>query len=265
MPKVRGRHRLERWWLRQSRPKGIRIGRLPGGASVGCDLSIPFEAMVWLGREENDDLTALSRLLRRGETFVDIGANIGTWTLQAASIVGPTGHVFAFEPNPATVEKLRGNILRNDFSTRVTVVPIAVSDRAGTVPFECHRDHNVSHIADAPSERTTIVTSDTVDRSIPIVSVEGMKIDVEGRELTALTGAAVLIDRSHPWIVIEFNLDVSPVDRLADWPVHQWLTARGYRPQPLPSSGTHEVTESYRPQIRRYANILYRWQDPVRA
>ncbi len=264
LPPIRGRHRLERWWFRQARPAGNRIGRLPGGARLWCDLSIPYEAMVWLGREEWEDVSNLDTLLAPGAEFVDVGANIGLWSLAAASRVGRAGHVSAVEANPSTVKKLEANIALNGFASRISVLPFAASSRTGQVSFVCPDSHNVAHLA-APGERgpgVVAVASLPLDAAVPAAArIAGMKIDVEGAELEVLDGAAQLVERCHPWIVVEFNLDTTPASQLGDWTVHRWLSDRGYFARPMPSAAARHVGPDYRPTARRYANLLYRTAD----
>lgn len=259
LPPLRGRHRLQRWWLGRPRAPGRRLSRVPAGARIWCDLTIPYEAMVWLHREEWSDLIALGRLLRPGQTLVDVGANIGTWALQAATLVGAEGRVFALEPNPATVHKLAANVALNGFEPWVSVLPIAAGAANGTVSLVCAREHNNSHVGASGEGPSVVVSVRTLDDCLRDAGhVHGLKIDVEGQEHAVLAGANQLICRCHPWIVVEFNLDTAGVSRLGDWPVHQWLLSHGYAAEPLPSSGAHRITAEYRPRPCRYANLLYR-------
>lgn len=71
---------------------------------------------------------------RSGATVVDIGANIGYYTVQAATLVGPHGRVVAFEPQPSVRQELASNLALNQLSN-VMIVPYALSDRAETVRF----------------------------------------------------------------------------------------------------------------------------------
>ena len=115
----RGRGRLTRYWLNRRQPNDCRTAKLPGGAEIICEMNVPYEAMVWLGQEEPEDLRMLQRLLQPGQTFVDCGANIGLWSLVAATAVQPNGKVFAFEPNPRTHQRLTQHIEQNRFAATV--------------------------------------------------------------------------------------------------------------------------------------------------
>lgn len=228
-PDFRGRGRLTHHWLHRARSADRRKRTLPGGAVVECDTSIPYEAMVWLGREEQDDLLALQRLLQPGQTFVDCGANIGLWSLVAASAVGSTGRVVAFEPNPDTHARLRRHIGLNALTSIVTAHPSACGEAEGQVPFHRTREHNVSRIAAEPSAETVEVPITTLDRELGNSTVHGLKIDVEGHELQVLRGADALLRRCRPWLCVEFNSQFTTSPRLRDWDVHQHLASSGYR------------------------------------
>lgn len=109
-PEFKGKGRLVTHWINHRQRNTKRVRTLPGGETIDCDLSVPYECMVWLKREEQADLKQLQELLKSKQTFVDCGANVGIWTLTAASVLGLEGQVYAFEPSPKTFEKLAKNI-----------------------------------------------------------------------------------------------------------------------------------------------------------
>lgn len=259
MPSIRGRHRIQRWWLYRGYHGAPLLGKTPSGAKILCDLGIPFEAVVWLGREEWDDIRRLADLLKPGQHFVDVGANIGTWTMEAASLVGDSGSVNAFEPNPVTVRKLTANVNLNDMVSRIRVHASAVSSEPGIVTMSCPTEHNLAHVVPTGTADTVSIPSITLDDVFGAAStVNGMKIDVEGHELAVLTGARRLVERCRPWIIVEFNLDLTPAKSLGDWDVHRWFVQHGYAVSPMPSTSVPHVDAGYRPPVVRYANLLYR-------
>src|SRR6516162_5855724 len=79
--------RLIPLWMSIRDQQSVKTRELPGGGKVQCDLSVPYECMVWLKQEEQEDLEILERLLKPKDIFVDCGANIGIWTLVAAATV----------------------------------------------------------------------------------------------------------------------------------------------------------------------------------
>jgi FkbM family methyltransferase len=70
---------------------------------------------------ENDELTFLERYLKEGDVFIDVGANIGIFSLVAAKMVGATGKVISFEPTLSTFQRLNENIILNNFTN---ILPI---------------------------------------------------------------------------------------------------------------------------------------------
>lgn len=259
-PPIRGRARLRRWWIYRPRPPTVRRRRTPSGRILRCDWSVPYEAVAWLGDGGLfEDVPVAARRLSPGGVFLDVGANVGLWSVECTAAVGPGGRIFAFEPNPVTVEKLRANVAANGLELVITVFPLALSDREGMATLSCPHDHDTSRLSDAGGAPGIAVRTAPLDALFsPDQPVHGIKVDVEGHELKFLEGARHLIERCHPWIVIEFNLDHSAADRLSDWSVHQWLSARDYRPFSLLPERPIEDPETFSPRPARYLNLLYR-------
>ena len=256
-PWFRGKWRLIRVWERRLPASERRLACLPDGSTVEVQMSIPYERMVWLQAEEWNELQYLRYRLRRNDAFVDVGANLGLWTLVAASAVGTVGRVFSFEPNPTTFRRLAANVERNGHSQVVSIFQQAVSRTNGSVSFKCAAEHNLSAISNEPGADNTIsVQTVSLDSVLPESGVSGMKLDTEGHELAALEGAARTIEKSWPWLIVEFNttLLVSPV--LGDWPVYHFLASLGYKP--FTYSGPHEakaITTQF--SISGYCNVLF--------
>lgn len=225
--RFKGKGRLVRKWLEKAK-SGVRMRRLAGGGTIRCDIAVPYEAMVWLGLEEEEDLIALGRILRPGDTFVDCGANIGLWSLSAARMVGEQGRTFSFEPNRATFGKLAGNVRDNKLEKTVIISNKACGNFEGEAAFVCSPEHNNSHVARGEEKGVEKVAMTTLDAAIPEGRVHGIKIDVEGGEWAVLDGATTILEKWYPWICVEFNAVITGNSRLGGWQVHQWLRKRGY-------------------------------------
>jgi FkbM family methyltransferase len=126
----------------------------------------------------------LQEVLRPGDVFVDVGANIGALSLAASNIVGKSGHVFAVEAHPKTVEYLRGNVRLNR-TENVSIIHAAAGDREGIVHFTSRRSDDQNYISSSGIE----VPIRTLDSLLPDVPIRLLKIDVEGFELFVLRGA----------------------------------------------------------------------------
>jgi FkbM family methyltransferase len=256
-PGFRGKSRLLQYWLRNRPTDMVCVRRLPGGAALSCELRVPYEAMVWLEQEEDNDLAALPQLLSPGDTFVDCGANIGLWTLTAASYVGQSGRVFSFEPNDSTVARLASAVRDNCFDSRVTVIHAACGDCAGQAELEQHPEHNNCRInrSDSPSGVTVPIV--TLDEALERAAVDGIKIDVEGHELDVLRGAARILTISRPWVCIEFNTLIAGVNSLHLWEPHQLLISMGYRPRLFSARSGFGDYLSDNWETTGYTNLFY--------
>ena len=148
-------------------------------------------SQIAAGGLEAYELELFRAALEPGMTVVDVGANIGYYTVHAAHAVGSTGRVHAFEPDPRTAESLRANIVRNRLAN-VTVHECAVS--AGSGSRELILSGTASHSGlSRTMDETSIVGSTTVqavalDDVLDGASVDVMKMDVEGEEPFALQG-----------------------------------------------------------------------------
>ncbi len=108
------------------------------------------ESGYYLGEHEPDLQQVLPRYLKPGMTVFDIGANIGFFAIAAANLVGPTGRVVAFEPNPAVVARLKENVELNGLADRVKIEQSAVGDFDGTAQFCFALTHLQGRFSDLP-------------------------------------------------------------------------------------------------------------------
>ena len=145
--------------------------------------------------------------LRAGDTFVDVGANIGFFTSMAAHLVGPGGRVFAVEPMDKNVQLICRTIVRNGFD-HVVVHPYAASDRCRIVPLASgDRTSNAEIPSDASRHRATSFAQarplDDLLRGIDHIDL--LKFDIEGHEMFAWEGFREGIARTRPLILTEFH------------------------------------------------------------
>jgi FkbM family methyltransferase len=162
------------------------------------------------------------RALRDGGLFVDVGANVGTYTLWAAEL---GAEVIAIEPAADTFDLLQENIALNGYP--VTAVRAAAGDHCGTARFTAGLDSGNSLAPDGP----VVIELVTVDALIGDRRVAGMKIDVEGFEIDVLRGAArALAERRIALIQLEWNgMSTRAVGAADARPVAELLAAHGYR------------------------------------
>jgi FkbM family methyltransferase len=148
---------------------------------------------------EFDEMLFVRRFLRPGEAFIDGGANIGTYSLLAAKVVGPGGRVDAFEPDPLAAARLRENIALNHLRN-VQVHEAALSDDPGSVRLL--QGWDVSNRVAGPTEsdpQTIQVQAVRLDDELdPDVTYAMAKLDLEGAEVAALLGANQHLSRANP-------------------------------------------------------------------
>jgi len=195
------------------------------------------------GAWEIDVEDTIARLLRRGDTVVEVGANVGYHTLAMADRVGPKGQVHAFEANPDLMGLLNATMYANGFSDwrgrgRVNLYEGAVLDRQGVVTLAFARGHYASgHVipvgleaspdyskrVEAPAVTLDQVLAERVER------VDLIRMDIEGSEPLALRGAEALLGRS-PTVKIVMEWIVDMMRARADVEAFvAWLVAQGFR------------------------------------
>jgi FkbM family methyltransferase len=146
-----------------------------------------------------DDL--LCALVRPGDTFLDVGANIGYYTVKLGPKVGPSGRVFSFEPNPDLFEVLHDNIQLNQLGGHATAFMAGASDREGAASLLFASRYPGGGVLGLGAEFDREGTERVDVRMVRVDDVvEGpahlIKIDVEGFEPVALKGMEALLARS---------------------------------------------------------------------
>lgn len=155
------------------------------------------------GNWELDVCALLERTLQPGMTFVDVGANIGYFSVLASKLVGSEGRVFAVEPDPRTLSLLRANLRRHGCAN-TTVLPIAAHSKTGHVPFVVNPEGAAGSGIDPEAKDAVMVPSARLDDVIE-GSVDVIKIDVERAEHLVVRGAEQTLKRSPaPMVVAEF-------------------------------------------------------------
>lgn len=135
-----------------------------------------------------DDVAFLDKTLKEGDVFIDIGANIGTWTLRASKLVKSTGKVLSFEPHPLFHKFLCENILLNKFNN-IHNYNVGLSENKSTLYFSNNFD-TMNHVLLSKANDCIEVKVEKLDqytKEIQIIHL--IKIDVEGYELFVFKGS----------------------------------------------------------------------------
>jgi FkbM family methyltransferase len=169
-------------------------------------------ALAESGELEPGTRILIASFLNPGDTFVDVGANIGLHTLAAARNVENQGQVIAFEPFAETAQMLSKTMWMNGFTDITTVYQAAVSDAPGDLLL--HLGNTSGHHSlfslgadEATSSAAVAVPVVTLDESLESGSpIDLIKIDVEGAELEVLKGAAdTLAANPDVALIVEFG------------------------------------------------------------
>ena len=178
---------------------------------VGGEIKVDLDDFVgrcayFVGDLDRKISTIFDRVIRPGDTVVDIGANIGLTTLRMAHLAGPGGQVHSFEPNPELAKRLNEVIERNKLSN-ITVHDVALGDteRRLTLNIPVGNMGSASIVPEkiVPSAMTCEVSVRRLDSLFPDThAVRLVKIDVEGAEAGVLKGALGFIERCRPDIII---------------------------------------------------------------
>lgn len=171
-----------------------------------------YTFFLWRDRVYEPEISELTlQLLRPGDLVVDVGANIGYYACLFAKTVGPTGKVFAFEPEPTNFSVLEHNLELNNVSTCCTCLAKAISDSTGSTELymseENKGDHTLVPLAERQAIRINTSTFDDFVRiEIPERRIRLVKIDVQGHELKVLSGMRnSLIQNNVENLIVEFS------------------------------------------------------------
>lgn len=168
---------------------------------------------------EGETSNFVGSILQPGDTFIDIGAHVGYFSMLASALVGPSGRVFSFEPDRSNYAHLLDHIDANG-AHNVRPMHMAVGAAPGIAEFFVNADNDGGHALwevgrhpfnertrEAPQTRKVYLTSlDDMFGDRDMRSLKGIKIDAEGAELSILMGArTLLVKNSIPFIVAEVN------------------------------------------------------------
>ncbi len=218
--------------LNAAAPTGLTVVSVSAGVLQGARLSLDLQSEkdFWLGTYEPELQAAIAHFVKPGMVVYDVGANIGYISLMLSRAVGAGGQVFAFEPHPANLERLRANLALNPEASNVHLIPKAAADSAQPVYFLVHPSGGMGKAVGSAGRQ--IAYQDTI--SVPATSLDAfvyeeshpapqiVKVDVEGGEILALPGMKRLLTDARPILLLELHGEDSA--KLA-W---EMLTRSGY-------------------------------------
>lgn len=160
---------------------------------------------IYTGLHEFEEMAFLLHVLLSEDLFIDVGANVGSYTILASGVVGANS--VSFEPVPSTFERLQQNIWINNLNDKVDLINKGVGSTQGQIAFTCDNDTmNHALAANETCDNSILVEVTTLDTILANQSPFLMKIDVEGYETLVLDGASeVLRKDSLQAVIMELN------------------------------------------------------------
>jgi len=182
---------------------------LDGHVICGCFRHRSFLHNLSGGNYEAFTMELFKSHLRPGMTVVDGGAHIGLYSLLAAQLVGSSGKVYSFEPDPYSYQCLVFNIFQNNY-WNINAIPKAVSNKQGNTVFYQSSGTISSSIIDRDLPRSLfrgnsvkkiLIQSTTLDLELETSSVDLIKLDIEGAEPLAIEGMSKIINNNRPLVL----------------------------------------------------------------
>ena len=224
------------------------------------------QQLFWYGYYEKTLGDLLKRILQPGDVFLDIGANIGYFSLLAAN-KEPTSKIFSFEPVKNLLQKLEKNISVNNFRN-ITAVNAAISDtieekelfvsaadNSGMSSF--HPPENYS----GTKEKVKVVTIDSWFKTAGLSKIDLIKLDIEGSELAALKGMQEVLQIFKPVVIAEINPETLGLFNLTPADVYEYLTNLDFTGYLITESGKLEPVPHA--GLNHTVNVLFVHKEKV--
>jgi FkbM family methyltransferase len=210
---------------------------------LGDDGYAGLESRYWRRRLRRLDYPyeyeeEIASVVSSGDTVLDVGANVGQYSVLLSRQVGPEGRVLAFEPVPRTFRLLE-SVVSGLQLPNVHAFRLALADFDGTASIAEVDNHGVpdrglAHLACDRAERSVVAPVARLDsiaeEPLGIDGCSFVKIDVEGAELLVLRGAEQLLATRRPAILVEVDRGMSARYGTAPEELHTFLAALGYEP-----------------------------------
>ena len=181
------------------------------------------QQLFWYGYYEKELSDLLKKMLRTNDVFIDIGANIGYFSLLSAKIL-PSIKVFSFEPVKVLFQKMNENFSLNDSKNIVAInaavgemneqreIYLSAPDNLGMSSFQQPENYS------GKKEKVEVIAFDDWFKTSGLKKISLIKLDIEGSEVAALKGMRVVLEEQKPALIVEINpetlsqFDLKPLD-----------------------------------------------------
>lgn len=211
-PFIKGRSRIVQAYGKRFTMKNGYIARLFNGNKIELHpTQFVSKSILLFGVFEPQEAFWFDKTVKPGMTVIDIGANIGQYTLLAAERIGNSGRVISFEPADDNFDILQRNVEMNGFGDRVQLIKNAVGSSIGICEFVLATDGGSNSIYQKSTNQSTVkrinvpcVTLDSIFMSQDFDRVDLIKIDAEGADFEVIKGAQKTLKKYHPVLFVEF-------------------------------------------------------------
>lgn len=257
--------RRDRWWEGEGKLREFMDHEVEPGVSLRLYFDSAIAQDIYCHDHEVAERAFVRFFLRPGDVFVDIGANLGLYSVLASGLVGPGGAVFSFEPDPKTHERLLFNLKTNG-CTNVQPFQCALSNADETrtmqisgAGFDAYNSFATPVRGEGTfqSREVACVSFDSFASQHPAMQKAAMvKVDVEGWEAMVLQGAKKqLSGDAAPVLLIEFNDQAAKSSGQPCSELYRWLQSLGYSMFTFEARGKRLVPLPHREHYV-YDNVL---------
>ena len=222
------------------------------------------QQLFWYGYYEKEVGDLLKRSVKPGDVFLDLGANIGYFSLLVANI-SPSAKVISFEPVAGLFQNLNDNIALNNIKN-ISTINVAVGeineekelfvsypDNLGMSSF--HQPENFS----GKTERVRVVTIDDWFETSGLPGIDIIKLDIEGSELAALKGMNEVLQEQKPVLIVEINPGTLSMFNLKPSDINDHLKQLHFEGFLILENG--RLTHLSQTEINQTTNVLYIHKD----
>jgi len=216
------------WW-----PWPARVS-IRNGRRMFVDLRSSIgRGLFMTGQFDTAVFDPLRRALQPGGVFLDVGANVGYYTMLALDLVGDRGSVHAFEMDPRPLRCLRRTVAREGLPN-VFINEVAVGAKDGVAHFRAEMDSGHSNVeTSGQGKAVRMISLDSWRTAQGVRKIQGIKIDIEGGELWALQGAEKLLREERPLLVCEVCEELAARSGYQRDDLLNFLRGLGYEVEPL--------------------------------
>ena len=204
--------RFARWQIESRLKQDVEFNWIEGSKLIVRKGMTGAIGNIYCGLHEYADMAFLLHFLRPDDVFVDVGANVGSYTVLASAICG--AKTLAIEPDPGTVRALQANIDVNQINHLVEVNVCAAGPSDGTVVFTKGQD-TMNQVTSTSGPSTQRVKQKRLDDIVGAAEPTFIKLDVEGYEAQALEGANVTLSK-HSLLAVATESENDAVTRILE-------------------------------------------------